>query len=240
MKYSMDIIKRNEQLSIWNGAASIVAQSFMIGFIPLFAIQVLGASNFQIGLISSMPSFMTILAMIPGAIWINRLEMKKSFTAFNIFAARFSLFLISLIPFIPYTNHAWILVVCIGLLNFPNALATLSWQSFIGDLIPDERRGKFFMFVAGTVMLLFNQLLRVSPEENRTTFLANYNFLIAAMGCVAPQVGVYLLELLGVHFAMTFASVVRWIGAFSFLIVFYIEYTSKRKKKALKRPSIMI
>jgi MFS family permease len=420
MKYSMDIIKRNEQLSIWNGAASIIAQSFMTGFIPLFAIQVLGASNFQIGLISSMPSFMTMLAMIPGAIWINRLEMKKSFTAYSIFAARFGLFLISLIPFIPYTNHAWILVVFIGLLNFPNALATLSWQSFIGDLIPDERRGKFFsersqiltivgmittfitgvllnifdkgdpvpyqwiflvgflfgilevyylirhtefsrqvnkkqkgiswkmatallqhkpylyflicaiifnfgwqmawplfniyqindahatafwisvftvanqisqilsykwwgrfsdrfgntmmlfiasigigtapfltilstnlyyltavnlwtgMFVAGTVMLLFNQLLRVSPEENRTTFLANYNFLIAAMGCIAPQIGVFLLELQGVHFAMTFASVVRWIGAFSFLIVFYIEYSSKRKEKALKRPSIMM
>ncbi|WP_246942091.1 MFS transporter [Bacillus pinisoli] len=419
MKYSMDIIKRNERLSTWNGAASIIAQSFMMSFIPLFAIQVLGASNFQIGLISSMPSLMTMLAMIPGAIWISRLELKKAFTAYSIFAARFGLFLISLIPFIPYTNHAWILVVFIGLLNFPNALATLSWQSFIGDLIPDERRGKFFSqrsqiltivgmittfitgallnifdktdpvpyqwifllgflfgilevyylikhteikktvkkqnalsmkmisgifqhkpylyflicaiifnfgwqmawplfniyqindahatafwisvftvanqisqivsykwwgrfsdrygntvmlfiaamgigtapfltilstnlyylaltnlwtgtFVAGTVMLLFNQLLRVSPEENRTAFLANYNFLIALMGCIAPQIGVWLLELYGVHFAMTFSSIIRWLGAFSFLVVVYIEYKSRKKEKALKGPSISV
>lgn len=419
MKYSMEIIKKNERLSIWNGAASIIAQSFMTSFIPLFAIQVLGASNFQVGLISSMPSFMTMLAMIPGAIWISRLEFKKAFTAYHIFAARFGLFLISIIPFIPFTNQAWMLVVFIGLLNFPNALATLSWQSLIGDLIPDERRGKFFSersqiltivgmivtfitgallnifdktnpvpyqwifllgflfgivevyylikhteikktvkkqktfskkmisdifkhkpyfyflicailfnfgwqmawplfniyqindahatafwisvftvanqisqiisykwwgrfsdrygntmmlfiaavgmgtapflmilstnlyylaftnlwsgaFVAGTVMLLFNQLLRVSPEENRTAFLANYNFLIALMGCIAPQFGVWLLEMNGMQFAMNFSSVIRWVGALSFLVVFYMEYNSKRKKKALKGPSISV
>ncbi|WP_456278592.1 MFS transporter [Bacillus sp. AK128] len=419
MKYSMDIIKKNERLSIWNGAASIIAQSFMTSFIPLFAIQVLGASNFQVGLISSMPSFMTMLAMIPGAIWVSKLELKKAFTGYSIFAARFGLFLISLIPFIPYTNQAWILVVFIGLLNFPNALATLSWQSFIGDLIPDERRGRFFSersqiltivgmittfitgallnifdktdpipyqwifligflfgiievyylirhievkrvskkenslswnmisgifkhkpylyflicaiifnfgwqmawplfniyqindahatafwisvftvanqvsqiisykwwgrlsdrygntmmlfiasvgigtapfltilstnlyyltltnlwagaFVAGTVMLLFNQLLKVSPEENRTAFLANYNFLIALMGCIAPQVGVWLLELYGIQFAMTFSSFIRWIGACSFLIVVYIEFKNKRKEKALKGPSVSV
>ncbi len=417
MSYSQGMIKKNERLSIWNGAASIISQSMIAGFIPLFAIQVFGATNFQIGLISSMPSFMTLLAMIPGAIWINRLELKKTFTAYSIFTARFGLLLISLIPFIPYTNNAWILVAIIGLLNFPNALATLSWQSFIGDLIPEERRGSFFSFrsqiltivgmvttfiagfslnmfeksnpvpyqyifivgflfgllevyylikhfevkkirkiksksslkqqlrtifgykpylsfvvcaiifnfgwqmawplftiyqindanataiwisvftvanqlsqiisyrwwgkfadrfgntmmlfiasigigtapiltilstnlyyltvvnlwsgafVAGTVMLLFNQLLRVSPEENRTTYLANYNFLIAGIGCIAPQVGVLLLEWNGVQTAMTFSSVIRWIGSFSFLFVFYLEFTSRKKEKAIKNSS---
>ena len=29
-------------------------------------------------------------------------------------------------------------------MNLPKAIATLSWQSFIGDLIPDRRRGAFF------------------------------------------------------------------------------------------------
>ncbi|MFZ3588706.1 MFS transporter [Bacillus sp. DJP31] len=418
MSYSKGAIKRNERLSIWNGGASIISQSLITGFIPLFAIQVLGASNFQIGLISSMPSFMTMLAMIPGAIWINRLELKKAFTAYTIFAARFGLLLICLIPFMPYTNHAWILVAIIGILNFPNALATLSWQSFIGDLIPDERRASFFSvrsqiltivgmvttfavgfslnvfeksnpipyqwifligflfgilevyylmrhtevkkvnknqkksnlklatamfshkpylhflvcaiifnfgwqmawplfniyqindahataiwisvftianqvsqiisykwwgrfsdrfgntmmlfiasigigtapfltilstnlyyltavnlwtgaFVAGTVMLLFNQLLRVSPAENRTTFLANYNLLIATIGCIAPQVGVLILEWQGIQTAMTLSTAIRWIGAFSFLLVFYVEYTSKQKEKALESPLAM-
>ncbi|KAA0550216.1 MFS transporter [Bacillus sp. BGMRC 2118] len=416
MRYSLDIIKRNERFSIWNGAASTISQSFITSFIPLFAIQVLGASNFQVGLISSMPSFMTLLAMIPGAIWVSRLELKKTFTAYSIFAARFGLLLISLIPFIPYTNHAWILVAIIGLLNFPNAIATLSWQAFIGDLIPENRRGKFFSernqiltivgmfatfgtgvvlnefsksssspyqvifligflfgilevyylmkhkekrndstkektfskkalsqiyrhkpyfyflicatlfnfgwqmawplftifqindahasafwisiftvanqlsqvasykwwgrfadrygntmmlfiasvgigtapfltilstnmyyltavnlwtgaFVAGTVTLLFNQLLTVSPERNRTTLLANYNFVVALMGCIAPQIGVLLLDLYDIKFAMTISTIIRWTGAISFLFVFYME---NQKKKAMRKPSITL
>jgi hypothetical protein len=34
------------------------------------------------------------------------------------------------------------------------------------------------LFVSGTNLLLFNQLLKVSPEKNRTIYIANYNFLL--------------------------------------------------------------
>ncbi len=405
MFYLPETIKSNERNSIWNGAFSIIAGSLVTGFIPLFAIQVLGASNQQVGLISSLPSLMSILAMIPGAIWINRLEAKKKFTAISILAARFFLLLLVFIPFIQFTNQAWILVVLIALMNFPSALATLSWQSFIGDLIPDERRGQFFSqrnriltivgmittftvgiilnmfdvsaagpyqifftlgflfgvvevyylmkhiehrrvvpkkeskkldfsfvskitshkpylyflicallfnfgwqmawplfniyqinyagatafwvslftvanqisqiisykwwgkyadkkgnsmmllvaavgmttapiltilstnlvyltvinfwsgtFVAGTTMLLFNQLLKVSPENDRTSFLATYNVVIAGIGFISPQLGVLLLELYGMNTAMSISSVFRLVGGLSFLVVvLYVE-----------------
>jgi MFS family permease len=408
--YSPETVQKNERLSIWNGAFSIMSLNLVVGFIPLFAIEVLGASNQQVGLLSSLPSLMSIVAMIPGAIWINRLETKKRFTAASIFAARFFFLLILLIPFIPIVEQAWILVVLIALMNFPNALATLSWQSFIGDLVPDERRGQFFsqrsrtltmvgmlttfttgvilnlfdkneagpyqflilagfifgvlevyylmkhmeqkkefpkrekvrrfdlsifpkmihhkpyfyfllcallfnfgwqmawplfsiyqinyahatafwismftvanqisqilsykwwgnfadkwgnsvmlfvsaigmttapiltilstnliyltlinlwtgIFVAGTTMLLFNQLLKVSPDSNRTSFIANYNVAIAAIGFVAPQLGVLFLESFGITIAMTISSVFRCLGGLAFLVVvFYVE----RKKK---------
>ncbi|RXI96691.1 MFS transporter [Anaerobacillus alkaliphilus] len=405
MFYLPETIKSNERNSIWNGAYSIIAGSLVTGFIPLFAIQVLGASNQQVGLISSLPSLMSILAMIPGAIWINRLETKKKFTAISILAARFFLLLLVFIPFIKFTNQAWILVVLIALMNFPTALATLSWQSFIGDLIPDERRGQFFSqrnkiltivgmittftvgiilnmfdvsaagpyqifftlgflfgvvevyylmkhiehrrvvpkketkkinfnivskivshkpylyflicallfnfgwqmawplfniyqinyagatafwvslftvanqisqiisykwwgkyadkkgnsmmllvaaigmttapiltilstnlvyltvvnlwsgtFVAGTTMLLFNQLLKVSPENDRTSYLASYNVIIAGIGFISPQLGVLFLELYGMNVAMSISSVFRLVGGLAFLVVvLYVE-----------------
>ena len=81
MVYTHENIKSNERLSIFNGAASIVTNSFVTGFLPLFAIGVLGATNQQIGLLSSLPSLMSMIAIIPGAIWINKLETKKSLQA---------------------------------------------------------------------------------------------------------------------------------------------------------------
>lgn len=411
MFYLPETIKSNERNSIWNGAFSIIAMSLVTGFIPLFAIQVLGATNQQVGLISSLPSLMSILAMIPGAIWINRLEAKKKFTAVSVLAARFFLLLLVFIPFIQFANQAWILVVLIALMNFPTALANLSWQSFIGDLIPDERRGQFFsernriltivgmittftvgvilnmfdvsaagpyqifftlgflfgvlevfylmkhiehrrvitkkeenkrkldfsilkkmlqhkpylyflicallfnfgwqmawplfniyqinyahatafwvslftvanqvsqiasykwwgriadkkgntvmlliaalgmstlpiltilstnlvyltvvnlwsgIFVAGTTMLLFNQLLKVSPENDRTSFLASYNVVIAGIGFIAPQLGVLFLELFGMNTAMSISSVFRFVGGLAFLfVVIYVERNRK-------------
>lgn len=417
MDYTPQEIRRNEKLSIINGASGIVLLSIMTGFIPLFAIEVLQASNVQIGIISSLPSIMMIITMIPGAYWINRLESKKSFTAVNFFAARFLFMLLLFVPLIPVSNQAWILVVVIALMHFPNALATLSWQSLIGDLIPDARRGQFFsqrsriltivgmittfsagimlnlfekndphpyqylfivaflfgilevyylmrqiehkekqkskhghiiknltmtfqhkpylyflicacafnfgwqmawplfslyqinyahvtalwlsiftvanqiaqivsykwwgktadkwgnstmlfvcalgmttapiltimttdfyiltatnlwtgLFVSGTTLLLFNQLLRVSPNENRTPYLANYNLMIALIGCIAPQLGVLLLEHLGMVKAMSISSVFRFIGGISFLVVVFYFEKKNRGKNTLVKASI--
>jgi MFS family permease len=415
MSYSIDQVKENEKLSIFNGAYGIVSQSIITGFIPLFAIQVLQGSNQQIGLISSIPSLMSIVAMIPGAIWLNHLASKKMFTALNILIARLLLMLIVFIPFVPGNNLAWILICMIAVMSLPTALATLSWQSLIGDLVPDVRRGNFFsrrsrlltivgmiatffagyiinvfdqsdpfpfqiiftlgflfglmeiyyllkhhelprtimvnkvkvihkmksitkqfkdrqyisflvcailfnfgwqmawplftiyqindahatalwisiftvanqlsqivsykwwgtfsdrygnsmmlfvaslgmmsapiltilsknfiyltivnlwtgLFVAGTVMLLFNQLLKVSPSENRTNYLANYNIMIAIAGVVAPQVGVILLDQIGMFHAMTISSALRLLGGLSFLIVYlYIENSPSNKKNS--------
>ena len=411
MVYTPENIKGNEKLSILNGAASIVTNSFVTGFLPLFAIGVLGATNQQIGLLSSLPSLMSMIAMIPGAIWINKLETKKKFTGLTILCARFFLLLMLFIPFISFVNQAWILVILIALMNLPNAIATLSWQSFIGDLIPDRRRGAFFsersriltfvgmivtictgvilnnfdktnafpyqilfllgflfgvievyflmkhfeikreiekakvkysfkntikkvinhkpyfwfllcavlfnfgwqmawplftiyqindahasaiwislftvvnqisqmlsykwwgryadkhgnsamlfiagigmatapfltilstnliyltiinlysgIFVAGTVMLLFNQLLHVSPEKYRTSFLATYNIVLGAVGFIAPQIGVFLLEIFTISIAMSISSVIRLVGGISFLlIVIYVERTINKK-----------
>jgi MFS family permease len=410
MNYTSEHVKNNEKLSILNGAASIVANSLVSGFIPLFAIGVLGATNQQVGLISSLPSLMSMLAMIPAAIWINRLETKKAFTSLSILSARFFLLLMVFIPFITIVNQAWILVVLIALMNLPNAIATLSWQSFIGDIIPDKRRGAFFsersriltfvgmivtitagvvisrfdktdtfpyqvlfvagflfglievyylmkhfeikrervvstekraftatlmnmishrpyrsfvlcavlfnfgwqmawplftiyqindahatalwislftvvnsisqmlsykwwgrsadkwgnsvmlfiagigmatapiltimstnliyltlvnlysgIFVAGTVMLLFNQLLHVSPEKERTSFLATYNIILGAVGFIAPQIGVLLLELYNINLAMTISSGFRLLGGIAFLLV--VVYIEKKSNK---------
>lgn len=76
------------------------------------------------------------------------------------------------------------------------------------------------LFVSGTVLLLFNQLLEVTKEENRSSFIAQYNILLAIIGFIAPQVGVYLLHLSSVETAMNIASVLRAVSGGVFLVFF--------------------
>ena len=134
----------NEKLSIYNGLASTAATNMVNGYIPLFAIGVLGATNQQIGLIVSLPSIIGMLALIPGAIWLNRVHSKKNFAVISTLLTRLLFSLILFVPFLGSPYAAWALVILIALLNFPGALSGLSWQSMIGDLVPEKRRGDFF------------------------------------------------------------------------------------------------
>ncbi|NKE06156.1 MFS transporter [Mesobacillus selenatarsenatis] len=398
------ITMRNEKNSIINGVASTIVMSMSNNYFALFAIGVLGATNYQIGLISSLPQIVGMLAMILGTVIMSRLQEKKRFTGLSIFFTRIFLLAMFFVIYLPEEYRAWTFVLLIGFMNLPGSFAMLSWQSFIGDLISDSRRSGFFsernriltiagmvttlligiglqwfdkanplpyqilfilaflfgmmeifylnrhvepkkdhvtdkkrasfgwdayqhkpfiyflicglffnfawqlawplfniynikvahmtgfwisiitvanqvgqiisfkwwgrmadkhsnakmlaitavgmasapfltilstnmyyltfvnftsgLFVSGTVLLLFNQLLEVTREQNRGSFIAQYNILLAIIGFIAPQVGVYLLQLSSINTAMNFAAVLRLVSGAVFLL-FYI-YMKKR------------
>jgi MFS family permease len=400
-------VKQNEKFSILNGVASTIVASTSNNYFSLFAISVLGATNYQVGLISSLPQFIGMFAMIIGSFILSRLEEKKKFTALSILFTRLFVFSMVFIMFVPPEYRSWVFVLLIGLMNFPGSFMLLSWQSLIGDLIPDQRRNSFFsernriltivgmittflmgiilqqfdkanplpyqilffiafvfgvvevyylfkhvehkkekpvkptkekrlafkwdvfkdkrfviflicslyfnftwqmawslfniyqikyayanglwislftvanqisqvisykwwgrmadkhgnakmlifvslgmasaplltvlstnlyylivvnvftgLFVAGTVLILFNQLLEVTKEENRSSYIANYNILLAIIGFIAPQFGVFLLEISNINIAMTTSTIFRASSAFVFIWL----YISLKKK----------
>ncbi|WP_316568687.1 MFS transporter [Neobacillus sp. YIM B06451] len=405
---------KDEKLSLYHGLASTISTTAVNGYIPLFAISVLGVTDGQMGLITSLPSIVAMLALIPGAIWLNRSKSKKNFAVYTTLATRLMFMLILFVPFLDTHYAPWVLVFLIALLNFPGALSGLSWQTLIGGLIPEGRRGSFFstrnqwttiaamivtfltgfflqqfsktdafpyqilfvagflfallevfylykhsdvkeeriekietqaskrkfsldvfrykpflsfivcavlfnigaqmawslfsiyhireanatalwfsffsvtnqvaqilsvkwwakaadkhgntlvlfvaavgmatapiltmlftnlfyltalnlwigLFVSGTNLLLFNQLLKATPEINRSTYLANYQFILSIIGFVAPQLGVFLLGQFGMFSAMAIASVVRLLAGCSFLLV-ALKFERKQPAQAL-------
>jgi MFS family permease len=390
---------RNEKNSILNGVASTIVTSMSNNYFALFAIGVLGATNYQVGLISSLPQIVGMFAMILGTAIMSRLQEKKRFTGLSILFTRFFLLAMFLVIYLPQEYRAWTFVILIGLMNLPGSFAMLSWQSFIGDLISDSRRSGFFsernriltiagmfttlmigiglqwfdkanpmpyqilfvlafffgvvevfylnkhiepkkevkkelkrvnfgwdaykhkpfiyflicglffnfawqlawplfniynikiahmsgfwisiitvanqvgqiisfkwwgrmadkhsnakmlaftaagmatapfltilstnmyyltfvnftsgLFVSGTVLLLFNQLLEVTLEENRSSFIAQYNIILAIIGFVAPQVGVFLLQFSSINTAMNLAAGMRLVSGAVFLVFYY-------------------
>lgn len=177
----------NETNSIKNGVASTIVLNMINNYFALFAISVLGATNYQIGLISSLPQIIGMFAMIIGSVIMSRLDEKKKFTLQSILFTR--IFLIGMfgVLYLPSQYQAWVFVLLIGLMNLPGSFANLSWQSLIGDLIPDNRRSGFFsernrlLTIAGMLTTLLIGLLlqffnKSDPLPYQTLFLLAFLF----------------------------------------------------------------
>ncbi|ATP38613.1 MFS transporter [Solibacillus sp. R5-41] len=134
----------NEKMSIYHGMASAVAANMSNSYIPIFAMTILGATNYQVGLISSLPPLVTLFMTLPAAILLNKAIKQKKLVAFSILAARFVLLLIAFVSYVPESIASWILLLLIAIMSIPNTLANMGWQSFIGNIIEDHRRAHFF------------------------------------------------------------------------------------------------
>ena len=134
----------NEKMSIYHGMASAVAQNTSNSYIPIFAMTILGATNYQVGLISSLPPLITLLMTLPAAILLNRSIEQKRLVDFSVLAARFVFLLIAFVSYVPGSFGSWLLLALIAAMSVPNTMANMGWQSFIGNIIEETRRAQFF------------------------------------------------------------------------------------------------
>ncbi|MDF2556528.1 MAG: major facilitator superfamily permease [Bacillales bacterium] len=144
MQFEKKILESNEKYSILSGVAASASLSLANNYFTLFAILVLGATNYQVGLISSLPQIVGMVAILPAAYFVNKAKLKKGITSYSIFFTRLTLILMAFVVFVPAKYAAWVFVVLIALMNFPGQFLNLSFQAFLADIIPEERRNLFF------------------------------------------------------------------------------------------------
>ncbi len=135
--------ERNIKFNNLHGIAQALVDNMFRPFIGIFAIAV-GASNFQIAMLSSLPAIVSSLTMLPGTRLINRSANKKRLTAVLFLLNRIFFLAAAAIPVLPFEYRSLALVLAVGLMNLPGAISIVAWQSLMGQLIPSELRGSAF------------------------------------------------------------------------------------------------
>ena len=172
----------NEKMSINHGMASAVAQNISNSYIPIFAMTILGATNYQVGLISSLPPLVTLLMTLPAAILLNRAAEQKKLVAFSVVAARFVFLLIAFVSYVPGSFGSWLLLVLIAVMSVPNTMANMGWQSFIGNIIEEHRRAQFFsdrnrlLTIVGLIVTLTIGIVMKDMTANRVAYQVLFMF----------------------------------------------------------------
>ncbi|HEY2422048.1 MAG TPA: MFS transporter [Neobacillus sp.] len=166
----------NEKISIYHGMVSIIAANLASNFFPIFAISILGATNFQVGLISSLPPLVTLLMTIPAAIILNRLEQQKKMVAMSVLWARVMFLLILGVVYFTSSYQAWIFLFIIALMNLPGTISNIGWQTLISGMISDERRGAFFsdrnrlLTIVGMISTLLIGIIMKNQTQNAAAY----------------------------------------------------------------------
>ena len=171
------------------------------GFLASFAL-ILGASNFQIGIMTAIPFIMQPLQLV-AVLAVERLRLRKAVAVTAYFFAYATWIPIALLPFlidVPNPTAVALMLVFIALRGVGNAFVNPSWNGWLRDLVPQGLMGKFFA-----------QRLRVA------TIASAVSGLIAALYIDWWKTSGPSDEIFAYSYAMLFGSVVLGFGAVGFM-----------------------
>lgn len=124
-----------------NGYLSITTS----GFLAAYALA-LGADNFQIGILASLPFAMQLL-QIPAVFLVEKVGRRKIISVIAAVIAQLLWIPVALVPLFmntPGAKPVTALLVLIALRFAFNAVTNCSWNSWVRDLVPQQILGKFY------------------------------------------------------------------------------------------------
>jgi MFS family permease len=139
----MDTPSKNTRSIIFDGICSAAMNTFFAGpFLAAFALA-LGASYWEIGLISAV-AFLSMPMQLVGLYAVDRWKRRRGLVIFCALTARLLWILIACLPFFPAkasVRFLLIVLVCSGLIA---AIPGPAWHSLVRSLVPLDSLGKVF------------------------------------------------------------------------------------------------
>ncbi len=168
-------------------------------FLVAFALK-LGASNLVIGLLAAIPPLAQLL-QIPSVYLVEKMRNRRTISFSTSTGGRVLWLFIALIPFLfPKEASLNFLIVAIMLNSAFSAVSNCSWNSWMRDLVPQDRLGAFFSRRMSLSMGLSIALSLASAfyidywKKQFPNFeLYGYSILFAA-GFIAGMIGVYFIS----------------------------------------------
>ena len=190
-----------EERNSWNLCVEIfwaAVLSSVAAFNAAFAVR-LGATNAEIGLLTSLPALLAVLVTIPSGRFLESKAQRKGWILASLLIHRSGYLLVALLPWLPVGsfNRGALLVAVLVAMSIPVHFFNVGFSALLADVVPERRRAATFaarnMILSGTVSLgvfLSGQWL----EHFAFAFPLNYQALFL-VGFVASMVSmVYLMR----------------------------------------------
>lgn len=136
-------VKTGQRLVIYDGLATEAMTSLTGGAFLVAMAVLLGASNFQIGLLTALPMFTNIFQLV--SIWlVRRYNNRRAVTVVCSILARTPLLLIGILILVSPSHSFNFLLFFLFFYCFFASIAGPAWNSWMKDLVPEKSLGTFF------------------------------------------------------------------------------------------------
>jgi MFS family permease len=193
-------INKGLNLVIKDGLAAEAMTALTGGtFLVAMALQ-LGASNFQIGLLAALPTLTNVFQLL--AIWlVQKYNNRRAVAVITNFIARFPLLIIGILPFLFTTGTSiQALIFLLFFHYFFGSVAGASWNSWMKDLVPEDKLGSYFsqrgrltqilnVVLSLVLALVLDYIKKYAPEKELITYA-----LMFLGGGILGLLGTYLLS----------------------------------------------
>jgi MFS family permease len=177
--------------------------SAMVGmtqpFLAVCAIA-LGATDYMVGLVTTLPALVAMMSQLPGAVVTERHPSLLHTTLRYAFLHRILFLPLAVVPFLPIPglSRAWLYLAVLAVMNAPATICGVSWTAMMGQIYPSTLRGRIFgdrsmmcQFTTIVATLCAGWLIDAAPEP--------YNWGLLFLCCLAlTMASLYYLTLMRV------------------------------------------
>ena len=189
-------LERPIKLYALEGLLISLAVTLIINNNNLFATR-LGANDFHLGLVSMLPQFVNMLALIPGAVITDSFKSKRKMVIVSIGLTGMIYLAIGFVPLLRSMRLA-AFIALLSLSGGAMTLYNLSWQSFFPDVIPISKRNKTItvrtsiaVFIGVLAPLITGNILsRLNTDELK--IMAHQGFFFSGAVLIAIQIMVLM------------------------------------------------
>ncbi|HEX6928212.1 MAG TPA: MFS transporter [Gammaproteobacteria bacterium] len=196
---SEEDVDRGLKLVVRDGIASEMMTTLTGGAFLVSLALLMGASNFQIGLIVALPTLANLFQLV--AIYlVHRFANRRAITVTGLTLSRLPLLLIASLPFLfPEELGIVLLIGFLFLHQFFGAIAGTSWSSWMKDLVPESILGEYFSNRSRKIMIVAVSLSLIAAtalDYVEANYEENLHIAYTVMFLFAGIVGLYGASLL--------------------------------------------
>lgn len=175
----------NHKWNIFGALVLAFATHLVNPYFAKYALR-LGGGDMEMAYLHSLPAFLSMLSLIPGALFIDIIGKQRA-TAVFMFLHKLFYLLMAMVPFLPETApRGLIFVILVAFMNLPGSIYSNGFNSSLGDLFdPSERsiaigrRNKFSELMRILVTIMGGVIMTLPKTEEGVIHLYQIFFVIA-------------------------------------------------------------